>query len=167
MYKAEVVFGIVFVSHYDPSEVMQPSKQSFYFPASFVAPPSPAVLGFGLLAITAMRRDHLNALVGPSRIQSIRVLGPIPNEPLGSGLDPSVFKGGFYEGDFVRRSTLGVYGDRKTSAVCHGHDLRTFAPLGRTDLAPPFFAATNRPSMKHSLRSSPPRSSSRVRGCAE
>ena len=106
----------------------------------------------------SMRNDHLNALVGPSLIQSIRVIGSVPDESLRSGLDPSVFQGGFYEGDFVRRSTLDGYGDRKTRAVCHCHELRTFAPLGRTRWVPPFFAATNRLSMKHSLTSRPLRS---------
>jgi hypothetical protein len=50
-----------------------------------------------------------------------------------------------------------VYGDRKTMAVCHSHDLRTFAPLGLSHAEPPFFATTKVPSMKHSDRSSLPR----------
>jgi hypothetical protein len=58
----------------------------------------------------------------------------------------------------MRRSTGHVDGDRKTSAVCHCHELRTLAPLGRTHAEPPFFATTKVPSMKHSLRSSLPRS---------
>jgi hypothetical protein len=44
-------------------------------------------------------------------------------------------------------------------AVCNSHDLGTFAPLGFADLKPPFFAGTNVPLIKHSCRSSPPRSS--------
>src|ERR687888_788636 len=56
------------------------------------------------------------------------------------------------------RSTSNGYGDRKTSAVCHCHDLRTFAPLGLSHPLSPFFAITNVPSIKHSLRSKSPRS---------
>jgi hypothetical protein len=58
----------------------------------------------------------------------------------------------------MRRSTFQVNGDRKTRAVCHCHDLRTFAPLGLSHCPSPFLADTNVPSMKHSDRSSWPRS---------
>jgi hypothetical protein len=51
-----------------------------------------------------------------------------------------------------------VYGDRKTIAVCHRHELRTLAPLGLSHSEPPFLATTNVPSIKHSDRSRSPRS---------
>jgi hypothetical protein len=65
----------------------------------------------------------------------------------------------------MRRSRLCVDGDRKTSAVCHCHELRTFAPLGLSHFEPPFLATMNVPSMKHSLKSKPPllwRSSAKI-----
>jgi hypothetical protein len=58
----------------------------------------------------------------------------------------------------VRRSRGGADGERKTKAVCHCHELRTFAPLGRSHTPAPFFATMNVPSIKHSVRSRPPRS---------
>ena len=48
-------------------------------------------------------------------------------------------------------------------AVCNGHDLGALASFGLADAEPPFFAGTNVPSIKHSLRSRPPRS---LRSCA-
>jgi hypothetical protein len=51
-----------------------------------------------------------------------------------------------------------VDGDRKTRAVCHRHDLRTFAALGLSHCPPPFLATTKKPSMKHSDKSKSPRS---------
>jgi hypothetical protein len=57
----------------------------------------------------------------------------------------------------MRRSRRRVNGDRKTKAVCHRHELRTFAPLGLSHPAAPFLATTNVPSMKHSDRSRSPR----------
>src|SRR5215510_16446513 len=57
----------------------------------------------------------------------------------------------------MRRSRRCVNGERKTSAVCNCHELRTFAPLGLSHSEPPFLATTNIPSMKHSVRSSSPR----------
>jgi hypothetical protein len=58
----------------------------------------------------------------------------------------------------MRRSRGGTQGERKTKTVCHCHELRTFAPLGRSHTSAPFFATTKVPSMKHSDRSSLPRS---------
>lgn len=43
-------------------------------------------------------------------------------------------------------------------AVCHCHDLRTFAPLGFSHPLAPFLAMTKVPSMKHSVKSRLPRS---------
>ena len=54
-------------------------------------------------------------------------------------------------------SAIGTDGVRKTSAICHWQELRTFAPLGLTHTGPPFLALMNVPSMKHSRRSRPPR----------
>jgi hypothetical protein len=50
-----------------------------------------------------------------------------------------------------------VDGDRNTSAVCHCHELRTFAPLGLAHGAAPFLAPTKVPSIKHCAKSSLPR----------
>jgi hypothetical protein len=59
--------------------------------------------------------------------------------------------------DFMRLSTFRVNGDRKTKAVCHCHEFRTLAPLGLSHSEAPFLATIKVPSMKHSDRSSPPR----------
>ena len=58
----------------------------------------------------------------------------------------------------MRRSRRYVNGDRKARAVCNCHDFAAFAPLGLAHGLPPFFADTNVPSMKHSDKSSLPRS---------
>ena len=58
---------------------------------------------------------------------------------------------------FVRRRRGDGNGDRKTSAVCNGHDLGPFAALGLADAAPFFLALAKEPSMNVSLRSRPPR----------
>jgi len=58
----------------------------------------------------------------------------------------------------MRRSRRCVDGERKTSAIRHCHELATFAALGLSHSRAPFFATTKVPSMKHSLKSRPPRS---------
>jgi hypothetical protein len=57
------------------------------------------------------------------------------------------------------RSRRNVYGERKTRAVCHCHELRPLAPLGFSDTGAPFFATTKVASMKHSSKLNLPRSS--------
>jgi hypothetical protein len=49
-------------------------------------------------------------------------------------------------------------GDRQTRAVCNGHDLGALPPLRLPDSRAPFLAPAKVPSMKHSVRSMPPRS---------
>ncbi len=58
--------------------------------------------------------------------------------------------------DFMHPSRHHVNGDSKTRAVCHRHELRTFAPLGLSHSKSLFLATTNVPSIKHSLKSSSP-----------
>jgi hypothetical protein len=58
----------------------------------------------------------------------------------------------------MRRSAGHVHGERKTMAVCDGHDFAAFAALCRANPRAPFFAPLKLASMKDSLRSSFPRS---------
>jgi hypothetical protein len=58
----------------------------------------------------------------------------------------------------MRASRRRVDGEWKTSIVCHHHELRAFTPLSLTDCVPPFLAVTKVPSMKHSPKSTSPRS---------
>jgi hypothetical protein len=68
---------------------------------------------------------------------------------------------------FVRRGRGDGNGDRKTSAVCKGHDLGALPALGLADVAPFFLALAKEPSMKVSLRSKPPRAwRSRANACS-
>lgn len=104
-----------------------------------------------------MGRDQLDAPRGEPGIQRIRVVRPVADQPGRERPDEALGERGLDEGDFGGRSAPHVHGERKTSAVCHRHDLGPFPPLGGADAAPPFFARTKVPSMKHSERSKPPR----------
>ena len=65
----------------------------------------------------------------------------------------------------MRRSTSNGYGDRKTSAICHCHELCTLAPLGFSHPCAPFLAMTKVPSIKHSVKSNSPRSFTSCTSC--
>ena len=140
------------------SEVLEPSKQSLDFPTPSIAPQRSAILRLGFLSVRSMRRNHFSAFGLQRFIQRITIVCLIANQSLRLVFRKAGFQRGLDQGYFMRRSTSNGYGDRKTSAVCHCHELRTFPSLGLSHPFAPLFAMTKVPSMKHSLRSKPPRS---------
>jgi hypothetical protein len=127
--KTKEVLNLSFISNHDASEILQPGIQSFDLPASLVSHQLAPILCFGLYPVFTMRGDHLDAFFPKDCIQRIAVVGTVSNQSLRFGCDKSRCDSRFHKGDFMRRSTFQVNGDRKTRAVCHCHDLRTFAPL--------------------------------------
>ncbi len=136
---------------------MQPRNQSLDLPAATVAAQCSAVLRWLFLPVRFMRRNHLDSFFAEFCVERVGVVGFITNQASGLFAAETRLKSVFDKSDFMRRSTCCVGGDRKTSIVCHHHELRAFAPLSLTNSAPPFLAATNVPSMKHSDKSSSPR----------
>src|SRR5947209_40653 len=148
---------MVFITHQNPPEVLQPREQAFDFPATLVAAEFSTVLRDGTLAVRFVRRDQLDACFGQFRIQRVRVIRLVANQSLWGIIGEAFNKSFSNKSDFMRRSMLRVDGERKTSAVCHCHELRTLAPLGLSHFCAPFLATTNMPSIKHSDKSRSPR----------
>lgn len=158
MNKADVVFNQAIKTNQDPTIILKPCKQSFNFPSSPIAAEFAPVLGPGFLSIGSMRGDQFHSIFSQLRIQWIAVIRFVADQTLRQLFGEHSFQSRLYEGDLMRRSTASGYGDRKTRAVCHCHDLCTFAPLGFSHPLAPFFAMTKVPSMKHSVKSRSPRS---------
>jgi hypothetical protein len=158
MDKAEVVFIVVFKPCRNTTEVLQPGEESLDFPATAVTPQRPPVLSYGLLPVAAMWRNHLDACSGQLGVERVGVIGFIADQSLGQFGGKNFGESACNKGDLMRRSRRRVDGERKTRAVCHRQELRTFAPLGLSHPEAPFLATTNVPSMKHSDRSRSPRS---------
>src|SRR5215211_1398314 len=146
------------MANLNSSKVLQPGKQAFDFPTSFVPSQDTTILGSRFLAVGLMRCDQLNALLLQAFIQRVAVIGFVTDQSFRLFFDEPFVQGLFHQLYFMRRSTSNGYGERKTSAVCHCHELCTFAPLGFSHPSAPFLAMTKLPSMKHSVRSKPPRS---------
>jgi hypothetical protein len=138
---------------------MHPSEQSFHAPATNIASQGPSILGFGFDTIITMGRDYFDTILLKFAIERIRVIRSITNESSGSRSKEAALESLSNKGDFMWRSRRKVYGERKTSAVCHCHELRALAPLGFSDTGAPFFATTKVASMKHSSKLNLPRSS--------
>lgn len=156
MDEAEEVVEVILVADHQPAIVAQPGEQPLYLPPAPVASERSAVLGLGTLASSSVRSDHLDALISQPLIERVRVVGSVSNQMLRQGLYEATLKSRLNKGDLMRASRFSVSGERKTSAVCHCHELRALTPLGLSHSRSPFLATTNVPSMKHSLISSPP-----------
>ena len=148
---------MILVANDHAPEVVQPGDQPLDFPATAVTTQRSAILRGGSDSVVPVRSDQFNALRRKGLVERVAVVGFVPDEPSGLFGNESSVKGVLGEFGLMRASAGHVSGERKTSAVCHCHELRTFAPLGLSHAEPPFFATTNVPSMKHSDKSKPPR----------
>ena len=144
-------------AHRNPTEVLQPGKQSFNLPPSLVAPERSTILRRRFLPVRLVGRDHLNTLLPEFCVKRVRVLSFVANQSLRPFQGKNLSESCLDKGDFMRRSRRRVDGERKTKAVCHRHELRTFAPLGLSHSESPFFATMKVASIKHSDKSSSPR----------
>ena len=85
----EEVGGVPFPSRGESAEVLQPSEQSFDFPAAQIATQWSAVLSS--FSFSPIGRDHLDAmLIAKPLIEGITVVGLVPNQPLWHGSDMSL-----------------------------------------------------------------------------
>ena len=156
MQKADEIGSAPFVAGDEPPIVLQPGKQPFHLPAAAIPSEGAAVLS-QVHPVRAVGRDELDPTGGECLIEPVAVVRGVPDQPLGVVGEKTRLQGLLDELRFVRRRRGDGNGDRKTSAVCNGHDLGPFAPSGLADVAPFFLALAKVPSMNASLRSSPPR----------
>jgi hypothetical protein len=144
-------------AHRYPPEVMEPREQPLDLPAALVAAELPPVLRPRLLPVLAVRRDQLDALLCQFLVERVGVVSLVAYEAGGPLSGKNFGESTLDKGDLMRASRRRVDGERKTMAVCHRHELRTFAPLGLSHPESPFLATMNVASMKHSDKSSSPR----------
>ena len=142
-----------------PSKVVKPCEKALDLPAPPITAKRAAILG-EVLSIASIGSNQLNlSFSSESSVEWIAVVGFVANKSGKSTIDKRCIESFLGEGNFVRGSAVDANGDRKTIAVCDCHDLGPFAALGFPDAEPPFLAPLKVPSMKHSARSIPPRSS--------
>lgn len=155
----EEIFWVVFPANDGATKVMKPGEQAFHFPATPVAAQNPAVLRRSCDAHGFVGCDELHAIsFVDALVQWIAVVSAVADHAFRGLVKESLVERGFDELSFMRRSAGHVHGERKTMAVCDGHDFAAFAAFCRADTRAPFFAPLKLASMKDSLRSSFPRS---------
>lgn len=148
---------MIIESNQHTTEILQPRKKAFDLPAPFVTPQFSPVLRVLFLAIRFMRRNHFGFKLGELFVERVGVVSFIADQLSRSLVGKTRTESLFDKSDFMRRSRFRVDGERKTKTVCHCHELRTFAPLGFSNSEAPFLATTKVPSIKHSVKSRPPR----------
>ena len=85
-----------------PSKIVEPREQTLYFPPAPIPSQHPAILGFGLLAVTLMGRDQLGSiLLKKALIQWITIVSFITNYPLWRFFDKAAVDGAFNQLHFV------------------------------------------------------------------
>ena len=136
---------------------MQPCEEAFYLPAAAVAPQRAAILRFA--PFFPVRGNHFDApILFQLGIKLVAIVSLVADQATGQLIGKRVLQGILHQGHFMRRRACHVKGERKTSSVCHCHDLGALATFGFTNGTAPFFAGANVPSIKASRRSSLPRS---------
>src|ERR1700682_1464266 len=155
----EEILWVVFPANDSATKVMKPSEQPLNLPAAAVTTQAATVFSCGGHAHKFVRRDELHPVSFlDALVQGIAVVRAVADHSLGDFGEEALVERGFDELCFMRRSAGHVHGERKTMAVCDGHDFAAFAALCRADTRAPFFAPLKLASMKDSLRSSFPRS---------
>jgi len=152
------IVSMIFPADYKSAKVVQPGKQAFDFPSFAIAAQGPSVVEAGTGAPAAMRGNQQHFLLEELLAQRVAVVSAVGNEPPRQFVDQSLLEGRAHQFHFGGRSSFCVDGDRKTMSVSNGHDFAALAPLGLANPGAPFLAAVKLPSMKHSDKSSPPRS---------
>jgi hypothetical protein len=167
--------NIPVVSYDESAAVAQPRKSAFHLVPTPVATKFSSILRRFLLAICTMRADKLYTLLSKTFSQWVRIVTTIGNETFGFVFGSTMstsrhsysFERLFDEFDFRRGRRVQVVSQRNTLAVDHHHPLRSLASFGLSDAFAPFLAGAKLPSIKHSLQSSWPRSSSSARNARQ
>ncbi len=148
---------MILIANNKTPEILQPCKEPFNFPSPTITAKNTTILRGASGSILTMRCDHLNSLGRQFPIKSVAIIGSITNQSFRLVSEKPFLESVLDKGDLMRASRRCVHGDRKTSAICHCHELRTFAPLGFSNTRAPFFATTKVASIKHSDNLNSPR----------
>jgi len=149
---------VIFPAADQSAKVVKPSEEALDFPAAAVTAQFAAILSVLAAAIVFVGRDESDAVFLPQApVQRVAIISAVADHAFGLGLREALLDGGFDEFRFMRRSVGEAAGDRKTMAVCDGHDFTALSAASRADSSAPFFAELKLASMKVSERSSLPR----------
>lgn len=157
MHEAEVVLRVALPPYRHAAVAQQPRKEAFYLPSAPATPELAPVLRLRARPVPTVRRDQLDASFGQLSVQRIAIVGPIAEKASRRIARKAGRKRRLNQRRLMRGSARHVDGERKTCAVCDGHDLGPLPALGLPDGCAPLFAGAKVASTAHSERSRPAR----------
>lgn len=137
MKHAEEILGVALVTGNKATEVLQPGKEAFDFPAATATSEMSPVLSKAFVVV-AVWSNHIDAALRQACIEAVGVVGSIADQVLRRSGNQQFGGSSLEERYFMRRSTLNACGDGKTVAVCNRHDLGTLGAFGRPNARPRF-----------------------------
>jgi hypothetical protein len=161
--------------HDKAAEVAQPREGTFDLP-SFSVPSKPSAILRRLLdSFLSVRTNKFDASGCKLFSKGVAVIPFVSDEPFrfsfrsaaAAARNGHVAQRLFDERDLAGARRVQVVSHRNTFAVDHHHPLRSLAAFGLSDAFAPFLAGAKLPSMKASLQSSWPRSSSWLRNARQ
>lgn len=157
MHEAQIVLRVALPPHRYPAVAQEPREEALHLPPAPVAPELPPVLRLRARPVPPVRRDQLDASCGQDSVQGVAIVGAITEKASRRIARKAGRKRRLNQRRLMRGSARHVDGERKTCAVCDGHDLGPLPALGLPDGRAPFFAGAKVASTAHSERSRPPR----------
>lgn len=154
---------VVVVADDESAEVAEPSEHALHDPTLAVSAEWSTILQLHARSPASMRTDHLDSTLPATNTQIVAVVSAIEDQSFSLAVDRDRVERRLRELDLRGRCRGKLASQRNTLAVDHHHPLCSLAALGLADALAPFFAGAKLPSMKVSLQSSLPRSSSSER----
>ena len=119
--------GGFFPADTQPAKMLQPGDGAFDGPPSFVSTKAGPVLGRGVdSTVPAMRRNHLDALLGQGRIQAITVISLVPDQALRGLGSNHELEDLLHQPALMRRGRSAAGRHRQAFGIDHNHDFDPF-----------------------------------------
>ena len=152
--------AVIFITHDESAEVVQPGDRAFDLPATPITTQLPSVLSLRPHSAATVRADQVPTFrqqAGAQLVAVVRAVGDQRGRPF---TDRDRLDDSFRQRDLSRRSTFGPACEWNTLTIRHHHQLRTLSAFSFSDAIAPFFAGANVPSTNTSSQSNKPCSSS-------
>ena len=141
---------MIFVTSYQPPEILQPSNRSLNLPPTAVATERAAILCARLSTVRPMRAYQFDSTSRQAFTQWIAVRGHVVDKTARLTSKDSIFEKRFNEGYFMGAGTCRIDANGEAMTIGKHHDLGALATLCLPNLFTPFFADENVPSANDS-----------------
>ncbi len=159
VHEAEEVLGMALVAGHESPVVLKPGEEPLDPPTTPHATKRTTILSLRALAVAAVPGDQLDSsLLHQALIQSVAVVCPVTDQALGGGREEPVVDRLLYEGDLMGEARAIPMATGRPERSAMAMILVPFPRFVFPTQEPPFFAPAKVASMKHSVRSMPPRS---------